>query len=266
MRGYALVTGASEGIGYAIAAALAERDYGLILVARNEERLRHAGQRLQAQSGVDVVILPCDLSAPGAAEHVHQQVTAMGLDVRVLVNNAGLLFNGYFTDIPWAGQQQLLACNIVALTGLCHFFARHMAEKGGGHILNVASTAAWVAIPNQNVYAASKAYVLSFSHALANELKAAKTGVTVTALCPSYTATNMLTSRAQGKVMQIPQSMILSPEFVANRGVDACLKGRNQCIPGWSNYFSMMFVQWLPKTWVAGALGYCYRKAQGVQR
>jgi len=179
-----------------------------------------------------------------------------------LVNNAGLLHNGFFAEIELRKHEALLAVNIVALTALAHLFARDMESRGRGHILNVASTAAWIGIPQQNVYAASKAYVLAFSLALSDELRAKKSGVRVTAVCPSYTRTRMLDNPEQGPKLSIPDALVLDAAVVAREGVDACLRGKPMVIPGLSNRFVMSLVQALPKLWVTRVFGTLYRRAQ----
>jgi len=156
----------------------------------------------------------------------------------------------------------MLAVNVVALTSLAHLFLQDMLARRRGHILNVASTAAWIGIPQQNVYAASKAYVLSFSLALSDELRAKKSGVGVTVVCPSYTDTKMLDNPEQGWKLTIPRSMVLDAATVAKAGVDACLAGKPMVIPGLSNRIGMSLVQCLPRLWVTRAFGMLYRKGQ----
>lgn len=259
---FALVTGASEGIGFEFCKVLAAKGFNLVLVARNLDKLQKAALILEQSFNIEAHVISCDLAAPNAAQKLFDDVQSSNFSIDVLVNNAGLLFNGYFKDIDLSAQENLLHCNIVALTSLSHLFSNDMTKRGGGRILNVSSTAAWMAIPNQNIYAASKAYVLSFSHALDNELKAANTGVSVTALCPSYTATKMLDNPDQGSVMAIPKSLILAPEYVAKKGIDACLAGKHTCIPGLSNQIGMSLIQMIPKMWVTKLFGFLYRRSQ----
>lgn len=261
-NGWALVTGASDGIGLEFCRELARRGHDVVLVARREDRLREAAGKLSAAHGIDARVLPCDLAAPQAAHTLYDAVRALGIDIDVLVNNAGLLYNGYFDEIDLTKQEDLLAVNVVALTALTHLFAADMLARGRGRILNVASTAAWVGIPQQNVYSASKAYVLSFTLALANELKSKGRGVTATALCPSYTATKMLDNPDQGPKLSIPASMVLQPDEVARQGIQACLRGDAIATPGLSNRVSMGLVQLTPRRWATAALGWAYRRGQ----
>lgn len=256
----ALITGASDGIGVDFAHILAERGYNLILVARREARLQQLADELGASHSIVCTVLPCDLSQPGAADGLYQKTVASGLQVDFLVNNAGLLYNGFFTDLPLDGQVNLLMVNMVALTALTHHVVRQMQQRGGGHILNVASLAAWMAIPNENVYAASKAYVLSFSQALADEMQALESGVTVTALCPGYTATKMLNNSDQGGVLDLPDSMIMPSRLVAEQGIAGCLAGKVTVMPGFNNKVSAALTRFLPRMTMARMIGGMYRK------
>lgn len=257
---WALVTGASDGIGVEFCKLLAARGFDLILVARREAKLREVAETLTARYGVRCEVLPCDLARPGAAADLHERTRALGIEIDVLVNNAGLLYNGFFDEIERGKQEDLLSVNVVALTALSHLYVSDMLARGGGRILNVASTAAWIAIPQQNVYSASKAYVLSFSLALSDEVHAKNRGVSVTTLCPSYTGTKMLDNPDQGRKLNIPTAMILDPVAVARDGIEACLAGKPIVIPGWSNRIGMAVIQCLPRLWVTRLFGILYRR------
>ena len=147
----------------------------------------------------------------------------------------------------------------MALTALTHLYADNMSANGGGHILNVASLAGWMAIPNQNVYAASKAYVVSFSQALSNEMIAANSGVQVTALCPGYTATKMMDNPDQGATLRIPPSMMMSAKDVAEIGIKACFAGKDIVVPGLANKFTTVFTRLFSKSLIAKIFGSFYR-------
>ncbi len=256
----ALVTGASDGIGLEFCKVLAGRGHDLILVARREQKLQDVARDLSEQYKVECIVMTADLSEPQAAQKLFQRVKIKQLNVNFLVNNAGLLANGSFTDLDLSTQENMLMVNVLALTSLTHLFATDMASRGGGHILNLASLAAWTAIPNQNVYAASKAYVLSFSHALADEMMVAGTGVVVTALCPGYTATKMLSNPDQGGLLKIPKAVISSPQSVAEKGINECLAGKTTIIPGLSNQMTAYVSQLFSKMMVTRLMGKMYRK------
>jgi len=170
------------------------------------------------------------------------------------------LQNGFFTDLDLSTQEKMITVNILALTSLTHLFANDMANRGGGHILNVASLAAWLPIPNQNVYAATKAYVLSFSQALHNEMRAAGNGVSVTALCPGYTATKMMNNPDQGAKLSVPAGMLQSAQDVAERGIKACLAGKPVVVPGFANRATAAITHLFPKMMLANTAGSYYRK------
>lgn len=258
-RPVALVTGASQGIGRELAACLAAERFDLVLLARDEAKLSAAAEQLRSGFGVEVALLGRDLAEPGAAERVRAFADEHGLAVEMLVNNAGLLTNGPFHEAPLASQRAMLAVNVAALTELTHVFLPGMIERGHGHVLNVASTAAWTAIPEQSVYAASKAYVLAFSLGLHDELRARATGVKVTALCPGYTDTRMLDDPGQGGVLAIPESLVMDAPSVARAGVRGCLAGKPLVIPGAANVAAIAGAGLAPRRLVTRLLGHRYR-------
>tara|TARA_R110002110_G_scaffold415854_1_gene658318 strand:+ start:53613 stop:54275 length:663 start_codon:yes stop_codon:yes gene_type:complete len=215
---------------------------------------------LEREYGTDCTILSADLSVPGAAQALFQVSQECDLEIDFLINNAGLLFNGYFTELDLAGQEQLMMLNMVTLSSLCHLFANDMETRRGGHILNVASTAAWMPLPTQNVYAASKSYVLSFTLALADELRASGSPVSVCALCPGYTATRMLDNPDQGGRLKVPAVLIQSAERVARKGISACLAGKPSYIPDPGNRMIAGLSQLLPKRWMTALMGRTYRR------
>jgi len=256
----ALVTGASDGIGTEFIKNLASRGYDLILVARSEDRLYQVADKVSSEFEVECTVIVADLSEPNAAQDIFHNVEGKGLHVDFLVNNAGLLHNGFFTELNLAKQEKMIAVNILALTSLTHLYANNMANRGGGHILNVASLAGWMAIPNQNVYAASKAYVVSFSQALSNEMTAANSGVQITALCPGYTATKMMDNPDQGSTLRIPSNMMMSPRDVAEIGIKACLAGKDIVVPGLANKFTTIITHLFSKSLLTKVFGSFYRK------
>jgi len=181
----ALITGASGGIGYELALLFARDQYDCVLVARSRDKLDELAARLESEFRVKTLVVAKDLSKPSTVDEIYEEVTAASLKVDALVNNAGFPVYGRFVETDLQAELEMLQVNVVALTALTKLFLRGMVERGTGHVLNLASTAAFVPGPLMAVYYASKAYVLSFSEALANELKG--TGVTVTALAPGPT-------------------------------------------------------------------------------
>jgi short-subunit dehydrogenase len=187
MTGTALITGASSGIGEELAWVHAEKGGDLILVARRQERLDALAEVIASEHAVTVDVIAMDLAEAGAAQALLEAVAAQGLTVDILINNAGLGAHGIFHEAALERQTHMIDLNITALTELTHLFVQGMVERGEGMILNVGSSAGFLPGPLQAVYYASKAYVNSFSQAIANELEG--TGVTVTVLCPGPVAT-----------------------------------------------------------------------------
>ena len=256
----ALVTGASDGIGLEFCTILASRGYNLILVARREAKLNAIAIDLRQSHGVQCTVIAADLSLPQAAQILFQNTKDQRLQVDFLINNAGLLHNGPFCELSLTEQETMIAVNVLALTSLTHLFANDMATRKTGHILNVASLAAWTPIPSQNVYAATKAYVLAFSQALTDEMNAAGNGVIVSALCPGYTATKMMDNPDQGATLRIPANMMMSSKDVANQGIVGCLSGQHTIVPGISNKIGTAITHLAPKMTLAKLLGRFYRK------
>jgi short-subunit dehydrogenase len=228
--GWVLVTGASAGIGAELARAFATRRYDLVLAARNEAALEALGRELAVTCAINVKTAPVDLSEPGAPQALAQALAAAGVEVGVLVNNAGALCEGPFADGPIDSLVNLLQVNVVALTALTRLFLTPMVARGEGRILNVASIAAFMPVPDLAVYAASKAYVLSLTEALAVELDG--TGVAATALCPGLTDTAMV---RESKLGRAPAIMTMTAKAVAEAGCAACLSGEPILVPGLAN-------------------------------
>lgn len=182
-----LITGASSGLGEGFARALAARKHNLLLVARREERLRELATELERTEGVSVATIALDLAAPDAGERLMADVAARGLTVETLINNAGFGARGAFAEIDLAEQRRMIALNCTALMDLCHRVLPGMIERRRGGILNVASTASFQPGPWMAVYYATKAFVLSFSEALHEEVRGQ--GIRVAALCPGPTRT-----------------------------------------------------------------------------
>ncbi|MDB9978073.1 MAG: short-subunit dehydrogenase [Porticoccaceae bacterium] len=255
----ALVTGASDGIGLEFSDILAARGYDLVLVARREDKLNEVSAKLSEKYGINCTVMAADLSVPQAAQTLFQRTCEQNLQIDFLVNNAGLLHNGVFTELSLAEQERMITVNVLALTSLSHLYANDMATRKKGYILNLASLAAWMAIPNQNVYAATKAYVLSFTQALADEMKAANNGVVVSALCPGYTATKMMDNPDQGAKLRIAPNMMMSAKDVAEAGIKGCLAGKSAVVPGVANKMTAAITRLFSKTLLTKLVGSFYR-------
>lgn len=183
-----LITGASSGIGLELARCFAADHARLVLVSRKRKPMEELAGQLRSSHKTHAEVFPCDLAEPGAAARLHRHLEANGTRVDVLVNNAGAGANGPFAELSLERQSEMIRLNVLALTELTRLMLPRMIERRRGGILNVASTAAFAPGPRMAVYFATKAYVLSFSEALCEELRG--TGVVVSALCPGPTETN----------------------------------------------------------------------------
>jgi uncharacterized protein len=255
-----LITGASSGIGTEFARQLAERGYGVFLVARREERLRELAAELERQHGVRVEVQACDLADPTAVEALPGRVAERGLDVEVLVNNAGFTTVG---DVHANPDRQLgmIRVNIEALVALTTAWLPGMTERGRGAVINVASVAGFQPIPVQAVYAATKAFVLSFSEAVAAELRG--TGVTMTALCPGPVATEFTEAGGFKTESPGPSFIWSTPKDVAKAAIEGADKGKRTVIPGLGNRVSANFGRHGPRSIVLGPFASAYRRTIG---
>lgn len=255
---YALVTGASSGIGTEIARQLAAKGYSLVITARREERLRALKEEISQRHQVDVQVLAADLSERGAARTLFDQVVSLNLPVGILVNNAGVGMQGRFMEMDQETMERMMVLNMHSLTSLCQLFGRRMAQNGGGHILNVASMAAFVPSPFLSAYAASKSYVMSFGEALRFELKG--TGVSLTTLYPGITTTEF-NEVAHASTPGMMDASILSAEKVARVGLKAMFKRRRAVIPGKINNVVAFFGKLSPRGMLINMTGKLMAKA-----
>lgn len=245
----ALVTGASSGIGYELAKWFARDGHNVVLVARNEAKLAAVADELKGRFGVDAVALPADLARPGTPQEIWQALQARAIAVDFLVNNAGLGLYGPFAQTDRQQELEMLQVNAVALTDLTKLFLPAMIERGAGRILNVASMAAFQPGPLMAVYYATKAYVLSFSEALAAELKG--TGVTVTALCPGPVKTNFdRRARLDSSKLFKRRFLMADAPTVAAAGYRGMMAGKSLVIPGWPNKLLVQGQRLAPRTLV----------------
>jgi short-subunit dehydrogenase len=229
----ALVTGGSGGIGLELAKVLARNGFNLVLVARNRDTLEAAAGQLEGKFDVKAHVFAADLTRPDAPEAIFDFLQNENIPIEILINNAGFGLGGEFSETELQRELDMIQVNIGALTHLTKLFLPPMIKRRSGHVLNVASTAAFQPGPLMAVYYATKAYVLSFSEALAEELR--NTGVTVTALCPGPTQTDFADTAEVSSSPLVNAFGIADAADVASYGFDAMMHGKRLAIPGIRN-------------------------------
>lgn len=240
----ALVTGASSGIGRELARQLAADGMNVVLVARDAERLRQLAAEIQRDSGVTARVLPKDLRAPDAPREIFSELEAGGVDISVLVNNAGTCVYDEFCESDLQAEIEMIQVNVTALTCLTKLFLAKMLMRGSGRIVNVASGAGFCPVPMVAAYAATKAYVLSFSESLAHELRG--TGVSVTCLCPWPTKSGIQESSGLGE-SRAHRWKLADPADVARAGLAASKRRDVIAVPGLGNRLQVFGMRFMPR-------------------
>lgn len=243
----ALITGASTGIGYALSKCFAADHHNLVLVARQEQKLRQVAEELQGQFDVSVKVLVADLARPESPQKIAEEIRRESLRIDYLVNNAGFGLGGKFAETDLTVELEMMQVNMVALVHLTKLFLPEMLAHGAGKILNVASTAAFQPGPLMAVYYATKAFVLSFTEAIANELSG--TGVTVTALCPGPTRSEFQ-QRAHIQNTRLVKAKplgFMTAEAVARIGYRGFMQGKRLVIPGLMNTIGVQSLRLAPR-------------------
>ncbi len=239
----ALITGASSGIGYALARVMARSGHNLVLVSRDRSRLDQLSGELRQEFKIETQVIAKDLSEPTAAQEIVAEVQRRAIQIGVLVNNAGFDVFGNFYETDLAKELQMIQVNLVSLTQLTKYLLADMRQQGSGRILNVGSTGSFIPSPLNAVYSATKAYVLSFSEAIAEELQGS--GITVTALCPGATRTEFH-KRAGAENIRLLEFGMMDAETVARIGYHAMMAGKRVVIPGLYNQMQILFARFLP--------------------
>ncbi|MDO8624993.1 MAG: SDR family oxidoreductase [Candidatus Diapherotrites archaeon] len=246
---WALVTGASSGIGLEFARQLAAEKANLVLVGRSKGALASLASSLSGRDGVQVEVIEADLAEPTASKNIVNQLQKKRISVDILINCAGFGDFGFFVESDWKRQFDMLQVNIVALMELTHLLLPSMVSQKRGWILNVASTAAFQSGPLMAVYYASKSFVLSFSQAIANEVQ--DSGVTVTALCPGPTKTGFQKAAHLDVKDPIRGLRMASAESVAKAGLKGLRAGHTVVIPGTRNRVLAYVARVLPSDFTA---------------
>jgi short-subunit dehydrogenase len=248
----ALITGASNGIGLELAKIHASKGDNLVLVARNITKLNQIKTELESQYKISVHIIGKDLSLPNAPQEVYDDLKHKNIVVDYLINNAGFGDYGFFYETNWEKELQMINLNITALTHFTKLFLQDMVKRRSGKIMNVASIAAFISGPTMAIYYASKAYVLSFSEAIDNEVR--DKGVTVTTLCPGPTETGFLEAAALQESKLFKGKKIASAKEVAEYGYKAMMEGKTVAIHGFMNRIMANMVRFIPRALVVKAV------------
>lgn len=245
MNKTALITGASGGIGYELAKLFAKDRYNLVLVARSAGKLTQVADEFQREFGISAKAVALDLTAASAPQSLFDQLQREGIAVDILVNNAGYGVLGQFAQVSLEDNLGQIQLNITALTHLTRLFLGPMIERRSGRILNVASTAGFQPGPLMSVYYASKAYVISFSEALANELDGK--GVSVTCLCPGATDTSFQARAGLGNTVLFKKLRPMDATTVARDGYRGLMAGKSMVISGFRNWLLAESVRFSPR-------------------
>jgi short-subunit dehydrogenase len=255
----ALITGASSGIGLELAHLFARDGYRLVLVARSRGPLRVLGDELQSRYSIGVRVSPKDLAHPHSPVELYQELQEAGIVLDVLVNNAGFGVGGPFAKTDWNVEAEIIQVNITALTHLTKLFLPQVRAREG-KIMNVASVAAFLPGPFMNVYYASKAYVLNFTEALAEELSG--TGATVTCLCPGPVETNFQKRANTGDARLLRSPLLVDVKSVARAGYEGMKQGQRLVIPGWKNRVMVEGLRLAPRRMVTKIVSRMHEKKQ----
>lgn len=242
----ALITGASNGIGLELAKVHASKGDHLVLVARNRAKLDELKSELERQYQIQVYVIAKDLSKDNAAQEVYDETQKQNIRVDYLINNAGFGDFGMFVETNWQKELQMISLNITTLTQFTKLYLQDMVKRKKGKIMNVASTAAFQSGPTMAVYYATKAYVLSFSEAVDNEVR--KHGITITTLCPGATESGFQVAAAMEESALVKGKKLPTAKQVAEYGYKAMMKGKTVAIHGFMNYIMANAVRFLPRS------------------
>jgi len=249
---YALITGASSGIGYELAKLFAANGWNLIIVSRNNDDLYAVKQQLISAYGVQVSPIAKDLFYPEQAKELTSDIAKMGIEVEALVNDAGQGLYGLFTDTELDRELDIIRLNIESMVVLTKFFLKQMVERGHGKILNLSSVASKVPGPWQSVYHGTKAFVQSFSEAIRSEVY--DKGVTVTALLPGPTDTDFFHKAGMENAKNIKEGKLADAADVAKDGFDALMEGKDKVISGFKNKMQVAMANMMPDAAVANQI------------
>lgn len=252
----ALITGASSGIGEAFARRLAADGYDLFLVARSEDKLRSLCAELKAQHSIDADFFSIDLSNNDSDAALFSETTRRGIEICLLINNAGFGSMGDFAELPVTRELEMIDLNIRALVGLTHRYLAGMRERKSGTIINVSSAAGFQPIPFMATYAATKSFVTAFSEAIAEENR--PFGIQVLALCPGSTKTNFHTAAKMDRALSVKGQQ--TAEEVVETAISVMNGKRSKIVSGWTNYLVATATNFVPNSLIAKTLAKGLRK------
>jgi len=262
MRDYALITGASSGIGFELAKIFAREKYNLFLTARNKTKLEELQGEIRKNFDVDVLVIPKDLSLENSARELYDEIKNKNVKIEILVNNAGFGGYGEFVKTNLESEVNMINLNVTSLVKLTKYFLQDMFLQKSGKILNVASTAAFQPGPLMAIYYATKSFVLSFSEAIAEELEGS--GITVTALCPGPTESGFQ------KTARITQSRLVkgrklpSSKDVAEYGYKALMKGRRVAVHGFINSLITKAIRFIPRKVITKVVHFIQKERDSI--
>jgi uncharacterized protein len=248
MKQTVLITGASSGIGMELAKICAREGHNLVITARREENLKSLKSELEALYSVNVQLFVCDLTEQKSPDNLYRYTKENGIEIDLLINNAGVGDYGFFKETEWSRQQAIIDLNITALTRLTHLYLPRMLETGSGKIMNISSMAGFLPGPLMSVYYASKNYVTAFSEALANELKG--TGISVTVLCPGPTESEFQRKANMQKSRLFDMFPVPGSAEVSEYGYRAMIKGKRVAIFGLHNRFLVSIMGLFPRNFL----------------
>lgn len=256
---YALITGASSGIGKEMAIDLAAKGYSVILVARTESSLNEVASDIRAKYKVNAEVCPADLAQPDAPQKIYRFCMDKNLPVSILINNAGYAVFGLFDKTSLNKQLDMMQVNNTALVGLCHAFIPMLQSHPKSYIMNIASTAAFQAVPAMSLYAASKGFVILFTRGLQMEL--AKTSIHVCCMIPGPTDTNFMDRADMGVLKEMAAKFEWPADKVAKIAIKGMFAGAKEIIPGLMNQISYVFIKLMPKKIAENIAAGIYLKA-----
>jgi len=254
---FALITGASGGIGLSMARELAQRKIDLLLVARSEDKLLAAKKELEEKYKVKVEFLSADLSKPGSVSVINDWISKNSFAVNILINNAGYGIWGAVEKTPWAQLSNMIQLNMTTLAELCHVMIPELRTHNNSYILNVASTAGYQAVPTLATYAASKSFVILFTRGLRKELKGSP--ISVTCLSPGATSTGFVDRAGMGVLKERAEKFSMSADQVAKIAVNGMFNRKAEVITGFVNWLSVQFTYILPKNLIENIAAGLYK-------